>query len=84
MCDISATGHICNDLNLFKESLVQANIVVNIATELPSHLDMGVAVISMQNAEEVKYTFVIVQVVYIPKSPVNILSTKMVLRAICK
>ena len=76
VCDNSATGHICNNKRFFKGTLVPADVSVSSATGVSNQLTMGIVLLTLQDDDGLQHTFNLHKVIYMPHSPVNILSTK--------
>ena len=76
VCDNSATGHICNQANMFHGPLKPSNCGVQSATGTSDPLQMGTVVLSVIDDEGMEHTFILSRVLHMSKSPVNILSTR--------
>ena len=74
VCDNSATGHICNNRELFSDELVPSIFEVGSATGISTPTLMGTVTLRITDNEGAKYSFVSKNVNYLPDSPVNILS----------
>jgi hypothetical protein len=73
ICDDSATGHVCNDKSLFSGELVPSIYIVGAATGSSKPMLMGTVILCLTGA---KHTFMLTHLNYMPKSLVNILSTR--------
>jgi len=76
VCDNSATGHICNSKSLFSGELVPLIYIVGAATGTSEPTLMGTIVLRLTDDKGDKHTFMLTHVNYMPKSPVNLLSTR--------
>jgi len=76
VCDNSATGHICNDKSLFSGELVPLIYIVGAATGTSEPTLMGTVILRLTDDKSLKHTFTLTHVNYMPKSPVNLLSTR--------
>ena len=76
VCNNSATGHICNDKTKYHGELVPSIFVVGTATGTTGKLNMGTIILSVHDNAGVEHTFTLHNVVHMPKSPVNIVSTR--------
>jgi hypothetical protein len=76
VCDNSATGHICNDKLLFSGELVPSIYIVGAATGTSEPTLMGTDVLQLTDNNGDKHTFTLTHVNYMSKSPVNLLSTR--------
>jgi hypothetical protein len=76
VCDNSATGHICNDKSLFHGPMVPSEYNVGSATGTSNANLMGTVVLWVTDDEGVEHTFTLNDCVYLPESPVNLLSTR--------
>jgi hypothetical protein len=76
VCDNSATGHICNDKSLFSEELVPSIYIVGAATGTSEPTLMGIVVLQITDDNGDKHRFTLTHVNYMSKSPVNLLSTR--------
>jgi len=76
VCDNSATGHICNDKSLFSGELVPSIYIVGAAAGTSEPTLMGTVVLRLTDDKGDKHTFTLTHVNYMPKSPVNLLSTR--------
>ena len=76
VCDNSATGHVCNDISLFEGSLSDATFSVDTANGTATDLKMGTVILRLLDDEGVEHVFKLLNCVYVPKSPVNILSLR--------
>jgi hypothetical protein len=76
VCDNSATGHICNDRNPFISNLVPSIYIVGAATGTLEPTLMGTVQLRITDNDGEKHTFTLIQVNYMPTSPVNLLSTR--------
>ncbi len=74
VCDDSATGHICNNKNLFTNKLVPLIYQVGSATGILVPNLMGTVILWVTDNEGVKHSFTLSNVNYLPDLPVNILS----------
>jgi hypothetical protein len=76
VCDNSATGHICNDKNLFTGDLVPSMYIVGAATGTSEPTLMGTVELRITDDDEEKHKFTLTHVNYMPASSVNLLSTQ--------
>ena len=76
VCDNSATGHICNNKELFSDELVPSIFEVGSATGILTPTLMGTATLRITDNEGAKHSFVLKNVNYLPDLPVNILSLR--------
>jgi hypothetical protein len=76
VCDNSATGHVCNDKSLFSGELVPSIYIVGAATGISEPALMGIVILWFTDDNRKKHTFTLTHVNYMPKSPVNLLSTR--------
>jgi hypothetical protein len=76
VCNNSATGHICSDKSLFSGELVPSIYIVGTATGTSEPTLMGTVVLRLTDDKGYKHTFTLTHVNYMPKSPVNLLSTR--------
>jgi hypothetical protein len=76
VCDNSATGHICNDASMFHGDLVPSIYNVATANGTGDASKMGTVILWLMDDEGVEHTFTIKECIYLPSSPVNILSTR--------
>jgi len=76
VCDNSATGHICNDKSLFSGELIPSIYIIGAATGTSEPTLMGTVVLRLIDDKGLKHTFTLTHVNYMPKSPVNLLSTR--------
>ena len=74
VCDNSATGHICNNKELFSDELVPSIFEVGSATGISTPMLMGTVTLRITDNEGAKHSFVLKNDNYLPDSPVNILS----------
>jgi hypothetical protein len=73
VCDNAATGHICKDKSSFS-SLVPSIYSVSTANGIESPLLMGTVSLNLRDVEGNRHGFTLKNVIYIPNSPVNLLS----------
>jgi hypothetical protein len=76
VCNNSATGHICNIKSLFSRELVPSIYIVGAATGSSKLTLMGTVILRLTDYNGAKHTFMLTHVNHMPKSPVNILSTR--------
>ena len=76
VCDNSATGHICNDASMFHGELIPSVYGVATASGTSNSLKMGTVILWLRDDEGVEHTFTLKECIYMPSSPVNILSTR--------
>ncbi len=76
VCNNSATGHICNDKSLVSGELVPSIYIVGTATGTSEPTLMGTVVLWLIDGNGDKHTFTLTHMNYMPKSPVNLLSTR--------
>jgi hypothetical protein len=76
VCNNSATGYICNDKLIFPGDHVSSIYLVCAATETSKPRLMGTVVLHLIDNNGDKHTFMLTHMNYMPKSPVNLLSTK--------
>ncbi len=76
VCNNSATGHICNDKSLFSGELIPSIHIVGAASGTSEPLLIGTVVLWLTEDNSDKHTFTLTHVNYMPKSPVNLLSTR--------
>ena len=76
VCDNSATGHICNNKELFTDELVPSIYEIGSATGISTPTLMGTVILRITDNEGAKHSFVLKNVNYLPSSPVNILSLR--------
>ncbi len=76
VCDNSATGHICNNKDLFTNKLVSLIYQVGLATGILVPNLMGTVILWVTDNEGVKHSFTLSNVNYLSDSPVNILSLR--------
>ena len=76
VCDNSATGHICNDKSLFHGPMIPSEYNVGSATGTSEPNLMGTVMLWVTDNEGVEHTFALKDCVYLPQSPVNLLSTR--------
>jgi hypothetical protein len=76
VCDNLATGHICNDKKLFIGDLVPSIYIVGAAMETSEPTLMGTIQLRIMDDNGKKHTFTLTHVNYMPTSPVNLLSTR--------
>jgi hypothetical protein len=76
VCVNSTTGHICNDKSLFFRELVPSTYIVGAATGSSKLTLMETVIHCLTDDNGAKHTFMLTHVNYMPKSPVNILSTR--------
>ncbi len=76
VCDNSATGHICNNRALFTGDLVPLIYIVGAATRTLEPTLMGMVWLRITDDDGEKHTFTLTHVNYMPTSPVNLLSTR--------
>jgi hypothetical protein len=74
-CNNSATGHICNDKSLFSGELVPSIYVVGATTGTSEPTLIGTVILCTTDDNGKKHTFMLTHVNYMPKLPVNLLST---------
>ncbi len=72
----SATGHTCSDKSLFSGELIPSIYIVGAATGTSEPTLMGAVVLRFTDYNCDKHTFTLTHVNYMPKSPVNLLSTR--------
>jgi hypothetical protein len=75
VCNNSATGHICNDKSHFSGELVPSIYITGAATGSSKLTLMGTVIFCLTDNNGAKHTFMLTHMNYMPKSPVNILST---------
>ena len=80
VCDNSATGHICNDRSLFTGDLVPSIYIVGAATGTSEPTLMGTVHLRITDDDGKKHKFTLTHVNYMPTSPVNLLSTRVLSR----
>jgi hypothetical protein len=76
VCDNSATGHICNDKSLFSGELVPSIYTVGAATGTSEPTLIGTVILRLTDDNSDKHKFTLTHVNYMAKSPVNLLSTR--------
>jgi hypothetical protein len=76
VCDNSATGHICNNKELFTDELVPSIYEIGSATGILMPTLMGTVTLRITDNEGAKHSFVLKNINYLPSSPVNILSLR--------
>ncbi len=76
LCDNSATGHVCNDKSLFSVELVPSIYIVGAATGISEPTLMGTVILWLTDDNCDKHTFILTHVNYMPESPINLLSTR--------
>jgi hypothetical protein len=76
VCYNSATVHICNDKSLFSGELVPSIYLVGAATVTSKPMLMGTVILQLTDDDGDKHTFTLTHVNYLPKSPVNLLSMR--------
>jgi len=76
VCDNSATRHICNDKKLFIGDLNPSIYIVGAATGTLEPTLMGTVQLRTTDDNGKKQTFTLTHVNYMPTSPVNLLSTR--------
>jgi hypothetical protein len=76
VCENCATGHICNDKSLFSGELVPSVYIVGAATGTSEPTLMGAVILWLTDDNGNTHTFTLTHVNYMPKSPVNLLSTR--------
>jgi hypothetical protein len=76
VCNNLATGHICNDKSLFSGELVQSIYIVGAATGSSEPTLMGTVILRLTDDDGNKHTFTLNHVNYMPRSPGNLLSTR--------
>ncbi len=76
VCNDSATGHICNDKSLFSEELIPSIYIVGAASGTKVPMWMGTVVLWLTDDNGDKHTFMLTHMNYMRKSPVNLLSTR--------
>ncbi len=76
VCNISATGHTCNGKSLFLGELISSIYIVDAATGTSEITLMGTVVLWLTDNNGDKHTFTLTHVNYMPKSPVNLLSMR--------
>ena len=76
VCDNSATGHICNNKELFTDDLVPSIFEIGSAKGSTLPTLMGTVILRVTDDEGVKHSFTLKNVNYLPNSPVNILSIR--------
>jgi hypothetical protein len=77
VCDNSVTGHICNDRSLFTGDLVPLIYIVGAATGTSEPTLMSIVRLQLTDDDGEKHTFILTHVNYMPTSPVNLLSTRL-------
>ncbi len=82
VCNNSVTGHICNDKSLFSGELVPSIYIVGAATGTSEPMLMGTVVLQLIDNNGDKHMFTLTHVNYMPKSPVNLLSTRVLSKKI--
>jgi hypothetical protein len=75
VCDNSATGHICNNKSLFPGELVPLIYIVGAAMGTTEPSLMGTVILCTTDNNGKKHSFTLTHVNYMPKLPVNLLST---------
>jgi hypothetical protein len=75
VCDNLATGHICNNKSLFSGELVPLIYIVGVATGTTEPTLMGTVILRTTDDNGKKHSFTLTHVNYMPKLPVNLLST---------
>jgi hypothetical protein len=73
---VSATGHICNNKSLFSGELVPSIYTVGAATGTTEPALMGTVILRITDDNGKKHAFTLTNVNYMPQSPVNLLSTR--------
>jgi hypothetical protein len=76
VCNNSVTGHICNDKSIFSGELVPSIYIVGAATGSSKPTLMGTVIHRLTYNNGAKHTFTLTHMNYMPKSPVNLLSTR--------
>jgi hypothetical protein len=76
VCNNSATGHICNDKSHFSGELIPSIYIVGTGTGTSEPMLMRAVVLQLTDDNGDKHTFMLSHVNYMPKSPVNLLSTR--------
>jgi hypothetical protein len=76
VCNNSATGHICNDKSLYSGELVPSIYIVGAATASSKPMLMGTVILHLTDGNGATHIFTLSHVNYMPKSPVNILSMR--------
>ena len=76
VCDNSATGHICNDKALFTGDQVPSIYIVGAATGTSEPTLMGTVHLRITDDDGERHKFTMTHVNYMPNSPVNLLSTR--------
>jgi hypothetical protein len=74
VCDNSETGHICKDKSIFIGDLVPSIFEVGSATGILTPTLMGTVTLRLTDDEGVLHSFELINVNYLPNSPVNLLS----------
>ena len=80
VCDNLATGHICNDRSLFTGNLVPSIYIVGAATGTLEPTLMGTVTLRLTDDNGDRHKFTLTHVNYMPASPVNLLSTRVLSR----
>jgi hypothetical protein len=76
VCNNSATGHICKDKSPFSGELVPSIFKVGSATGIPTPTLMGTIILYLMDDEGVTHSFELINVNYLPDSPMNLLSLR--------
>ncbi len=76
VCNNSATGHICNDKSLFSGELVPSIYIVGAVTGTSEQMLMGTVVLRLTEDNGDKHRFTLTHMNYMSKSPINLLSTR--------
>jgi hypothetical protein len=80
VCDNLVTGHICNDRTLFTGDLVPSIYIVGAATGTSEPTLMGTVDLRITDDDGQRHKFTLTHVNYMPTSPVNLLSTRVLSR----
>ena len=76
VCVNSSTGHICNDITIFEDGLWSSGISLVTASSTSSGLQCGMIRLSLTDNEGALHWLELVDCLFVPDSPVNILSTR--------
>jgi hypothetical protein len=76
VCNNLATGHICNNKSLLSGELVPSIYIVGAAMGTTEPTLMGMVILHTTDNNGKKHSFTLTHVNYMPKLPVNLLSTQ--------
>ena len=77
VCDNSATGHICNDIRKFVPGSIRSTARrLTTANGTGAYVQEGTVRVHLTDDDGTRHVFVLENCIYLPESPVNLLSTR--------